>query len=63
MSRDDVALLLMKKHQLEPGTFMQIEPIYRRFWWPHPYAMEAGLLWRKLVIRYRYFVDGREISL
>jgi hypothetical protein len=46
-----------------PGSMMQIVPIHRRFWWPHPYAREAGLLWRKLVIRYRYFVDGHEISL
>lgn len=33
---------------------MRIEKVYRRFWWPHKYAREAGLLWRKLVIGFRY---------
>lgn len=38
------------------------EPIYKRFWWPHPYARQAGLLWRKVVVGYRYFdTDGREV--
>jgi hypothetical protein len=29
---------------------------YKRFWWPHPYAREAGLFWVKLAIgcQYRY---------
>jgi len=42
---------------------LQITPIKKRFWWPHPYAREAGLLWRKLTLAYRYYVDGKEVSL
>ena len=40
----------------------EIKRVYRRFWWPHPYAREAGLLWRKAVVGYRYFFDGCEVS-
>jgi hypothetical protein len=49
----------MKNHPLEPGTFMQIEPIYHRFWWPDPLAYP--LLWRKRVVAYRYFIEGCEV--
>lgn len=43
---------------------LTIAPIYRRFWWwsKPPYARERGLLWVKLVVDYRYFVDGREVG-
>lgn len=38
-------------------------PVYKRFFWPHPYAREAGLLWRKVVVGYRYFDErGREVD-
>lgn len=38
------------------------ERIYKRFWWPHPYARQRGLLWVKVVVGYRYFdTDGREV--
>lgn len=39
---------------------IEIRPSHKRFWWPHPYAQEAGMLWVKLVVGYRYFVDGIE---
>jgi hypothetical protein len=48
-------------HLSEPGGMMMIVPIHQRFWWPHPWA--RPLLWRKFTIRYRYFINGEEISL
>lgn len=33
---------------------MKITAKTKRFWWPHPYAAERGLLWVKLVIGYDY---------
>lgn len=42
---------------------MKIKPIYKLFFWPHPYAVKAGLFWRKLFVGYRYFNDaGKEMS-
>lgn len=38
----------------------RIEPVRRIFWWPHPYA--DGLLWRRVVVGYRYWVDGAEVA-
>ena len=37
----------------------RIEKVYKRFWWPHAYAREAGLLWRKVVVKYRYRARDR----
>lgn len=34
-----------------------ITPIYKRFWWPHPYAVERKRLWVKVVVDYRYEVN------
>lgn len=40
----------------------RIERVYKRFWWPHPYARERGLLWRKVVVGYRYYdARGRQL--
>ena len=46
-----------------PARVFEIVKLHQRFWWPHPYAREAGLLWFKLVVRYRYFLDGHEVRL
>lgn len=35
-------------------------PVYKRFWWPHVYARERGLLCVKAVVGYRYFIEGVE---
>lgn len=39
---------------------MEIDPITRLFWWPHPYA--RPWLWRNVVLSYRYFVAGVECN-
>lgn len=39
---------------------IDVVPVYQRFWWPHPYA--EGLLWRKVLVRYRYLVNGQEVD-
>ena len=35
---------------------LQIIKIYKRFWWPHPYAKDR--LTVKVVVGFRYLVDG-----
>lgn len=50
---------------VEPGTVLHIEPVMRRFWWPHPLACignQGGVpcLWRNRPVSYRYFVNGVE---
>lgn len=41
----------------------RVERVTKRFWWPHPYARQAGLLWRNVVVAYRYYdAQGRELS-
>lgn len=42
----------------EAGTFMLIEPITHRFWYPDPLA--RPWLWRKRVVSYRYFINDLE---
>lgn len=39
---------------------LKIVPIRKRFWWPHPYAWPW--LWKNVVIGYRYFIGGKEVS-
>ena len=40
----------------------RVEKVTKRFWWPHPYARQAGLLWRNVVVAYRYYdAQGREL--
>lgn len=42
-------------------THYRIKPVYKRFFWPHPYARQARLLWVKLVVEYRHFIDGKPV--
>jgi hypothetical protein len=44
-------------------ALLEIRPVRKRFWWPHPYARAAGLLWIKRVVRFGYFVDGVETDI
>lgn len=37
-----------------------IKPVRRWFIWPHPFARDARRIIVRLVVGYRYFVDGRE---
>ena len=41
---------------------LKITKVYRRFWWPHIYARERGLLWVKVVVGYRYYLNGKEVN-
>ncbi len=40
---------------------VRVQKVYQRFWWPHEYA--RPFLWRKLVVAYRYFHNGREVDI
>ncbi|MBH1667985.1 hypothetical protein [Stenotrophomonas maltophilia] len=51
---------------------LQIQRVLRRYWFGHPvffdahrhgYGYRRRLLWVDLVVDYRYFVEGREVSL
>lgn len=53
----------MSAEHMPPKYECTSKPIYKRFWWPHPYARERGLLWRKVTDDFRHFVNGREFDL
>lgn len=36
-----------------------IRKITKRYFWPHPYAKDRGLLWVKIVVGYEYFLNGK----
>tara|TARA_B100001146_G_C16060296_1_gene381829 strand:- start:175 stop:312 length:138 start_codon:yes stop_codon:yes gene_type:complete len=39
----------------------EIVRVYKRFFWPHPYAAQAKKLWVKLVVGYEHYVDGQRV--
>lgn len=42
----------------QPTDGLRAEKVTKRFWWPHPYAKDRGLLWRNVVVGYHYY-DAR----
>jgi len=47
---------------LGPANKLEIIPVYKRFWWPHVYARERARWQVKVLVGYRYFVDGVEYT-
>lgn len=43
-------------------AFLEIKRTTKRYWWPHPYAVDAGKFW-VYRLGFRYFVDGVEVNI
>lgn len=58
--RAEGSVPLIDLERFPPGTMIDVEPVYRRFWWPHRRA--GWLPWRRVLVGHRFFVGGREVD-